>query len=106
MKSIQVAVAICIAALQLPTSSANPFFVNDDRVRDLGVTPVLGRGFSLMTNTFLATCMESTETTTPSYNYDREYIWLLVDAHKLTHRYIYYSPNPIHFLLVHSSISL
>lgn len=70
MKSIQVAVAICIAALQLPTSSANPFFVNDDRVRDLGVTPVLGRGFSLMTNTFLATCMESTETTTPSYNYD------------------------------------
>lgn len=72
MKNIQLAIAFCAAALHFPTVDAGPFFVSDDRVRDLEVTPVLGRGYSLMTNSFLATCLAAEEATIPSYNYDRE----------------------------------
>lgn len=48
----------------------SPYVLTDDRVRSLDVTPTLGRGYSLMTNAFLSTCMEAMITTTSSYNYD------------------------------------
>ena len=62
-----------LLALYLPGVTGSPYVLTDDRVRSLDVTPVLGRGYSIMTNTFLSTCMEGASFTTPSYNYDCKY---------------------------------
>jgi len=47
-----------------------PFVISDDRVRSLDITPVLGRGYSIGSNSFQSNCLMVDETTTPSYNYD------------------------------------
>ena len=52
--------------------SGSPYVVNDDRIRSLDITPVLGRGYSIATNSFQSTCLMVDETTVPSYNYDCE----------------------------------
>ena len=58
-------------AVFLPTvESSSPFIVADDRVRSLDISPVLGRGYSIMTNTFMSTCLVVEQTTVPSFNYD------------------------------------
>ena len=43
--------------------------IRDNRVRDLGVTPALGRGYTLSTNTFQSTCLVNVKKTKPSYDY-------------------------------------
>lgn len=59
-----------IALLLQSINEAASFIINDDRVRSLDISPTLGRGYSVMTNTFQSTCMDVLETTVPSYNYD------------------------------------
>lgn len=49
---------------------AGPTIINDNRIFDLSTTPVLGRGYSLATNTFQSTCMKSINITEPSYDFD------------------------------------
>lgn len=44
--------------------------LSDDRVRNLDITPVLGRGYSFAGNNYQTTCIMIDQTTTPSYNYD------------------------------------
>ena len=56
----------------LSVKSQNPYIISDDRVRSLDLSPVLGRGYSVMTNTFQSTCLVVDQTTVPSYNYDCE----------------------------------
>jgi hypothetical protein len=48
----------------------SPYVISDDRVRSLDTTPLLGRGYSIMTNSFQSTCLMVDETSVPSYNYD------------------------------------
>jgi len=67
------AAAAAVIALLVPGGNSSPFTLSDERVRGLDVTPVLGRGYSLMTDTFLATCLNITQNTEPSYNYDQEF---------------------------------
>merc|ERR1711957_959304 len=47
-----------------------PYTISDDRIRSLDITPVLGRGYSIGTNTFQSTCLMVDAVTSPSYNYD------------------------------------
>ena len=55
----------------LPGAQSSPYIISDDRVRSLDATPALGRGYSIMTNSFKSTCLNITDVTTvPSYNYD------------------------------------
>ena len=62
---------VAALALYLPTATeCNPYVISDDRVRNLDVTPVLGRGYSVMTNSFQSTCLDVKETTIPSFNYE------------------------------------
>lgn len=61
--------SVCIISLYIPSVNGSPYMLSDDRVRNLDVTPVLGRGYSIMTNNFLSTCLDGAETTVPSYNY-------------------------------------
>ena len=51
------------------------FTISDDRIRSLDISPVLGRGYSIMTNAFHSTCLVVEEVTTPSYNYDCKFIY-------------------------------
>jgi len=57
----------------LPTTKGAPTSINDDRIRSLDVVPVLGRGYSIGTNSFQSTCLMVDEVTTPSYNYDYDF---------------------------------
>ena len=65
---------IVLAAIFIPATEASPYVISDDRVRSLDITPVLGRGYSIMTNSYQSTCLQVQETTVPSYNYDCEYL--------------------------------
>jgi hypothetical protein len=48
---------------------ASPTIIRDSRVSDTAVTPVLGRGYSIGTNTYQSTCMENVVITEPSYDF-------------------------------------
>jgi len=50
---------------------AGPTLIRDNRVTDIGITPVLGRGYSVATNTYQSTCLKDVQMTEPSY--DMEY---------------------------------
>ena len=63
--------SVAIAAvLSLPGAAGDPYVIADDRIRSMDITPVLGRGYSIMTNSFQSTCLEVNEVTIPSFNYD------------------------------------
>lgn len=69
-KTITLAICCASAALLLPKAQSNPYVIADTRARNIDITPVLGRGYSIMTNTYQSTCLMVDETTVPSYNYD------------------------------------
>ena len=73
-KHTNVALVLSLVAINLlSVTSSNPYIISDDRVRSLDISPVLGRGYSVMTNTFQSTCLVVDQTTMPSYNYDCKY---------------------------------
>jgi len=45
-------------------------WISSDRVRDLDSAPILGRGYSIITNSFLSQCLEVNTTSSPSFDYD------------------------------------
>ncbi len=53
----------------LPVLQAGPTVIQDDRVTNLATTPVLGRGYSIATNTFQSTCLADIQITQPSYDF-------------------------------------
>jgi hypothetical protein len=63
---------LCIVLVSLIAISifAGPTIIRDNRIFDLAATPVLGRGYSLSTNTFQSTCMKDIKVTRPSYDFD------------------------------------
>lgn len=67
-----------LIALSLSAVQGSIFTISDDRIRNMDITPVLGRGYSIMTNQFHSTCLMVDETTVPSYNYDCELPFLLI----------------------------
>jgi len=70
IKTITAAVAIIF---YLPTTEGAPLIISDSRVHSLDITPVLGRGYSIGTNSFQSTCLMVDEVTTPSFNYDYKF---------------------------------
>jgi hypothetical protein len=66
---------LAVLGLSMPVY-AGPTLIKDSRVRDLTATPVLGRGYSISTNTFQSTCLKDVVITEPSYDFQytfREY---------------------------------
>lgn len=49
---------------------AGPTIIRDNRISDLAMTPVLGRGYSIATNSFQSSCMKDIKMTEPSYDFD------------------------------------
>ncbi len=50
-------------------SNAGPILIRDNRITDLAYTPALGRGYTLITNTYQSMCMDNLKTTEPSYDF-------------------------------------
>ena len=48
--------------------------IRDNRLHDLAITPALGRGYSIATNTYQSLCLEKVKVTKPSYNMKYRYI--------------------------------
>lgn len=65
--------AVLLALAVPPSALAGPIVIRDTRVTDLGTTPVLGRGYSLSTNTFQSACLKDVTVTAPSYDFDYEF---------------------------------
>lgn len=65
--------AIAAAAVSVLAASSvahgGPTVLRDDQLRDLAVTPALGRGYSLATNTFQSICLADMARTKSSYNF-------------------------------------
>jgi hypothetical protein len=68
-RSAITAAAVASVLALMPAASAGPTVLRDDQLKDLAVTPVLGRGYSLATNTFQSTCLTDIVRTKPSYNF-------------------------------------
>jgi len=51
-------------------ANAGPTIIRDNRIHDLAMTPVLGRGYSIATNSFQSSCMKDIKMTEPSYDFD------------------------------------
>ncbi|MBT4836994.1 MAG: hypothetical protein HON94_06580 [Methylococcales bacterium] len=51
-------------------TNASPTVIKDNRITDTALTPVLGRGYSISTNTFQSLCLADVQITTPSYDFD------------------------------------
>lgn len=69
--TIQITASTALAGLLAlaPVAQAGPTVLRDDQLRDLAVTPTLGRGYSLATNTFQSICLSDIQKTKPSYNF-------------------------------------
>src|SRR4029079_4449549 len=70
------------AFVSIPAAHAGPTVLRDDQLRDLAVTPVLGRGYSLATNTFQSTCLQDIVKTKPSYDFHYKFEQLEEDGSK------------------------
>ncbi len=62
--------AVVLAVVISPLlATAGPTVIRDERVTDLSVTPVLGRGYSIATNTYQSACLKEVVITEPSYDF-------------------------------------
>ena len=71
MKNFKLLFVIIVFSLLIiyNLTDAGPTVIRDNRVRDLSVTPVLGRGYTISTNTFQSTCLKDVKRTKPSYDF-------------------------------------
>jgi len=69
LKSIIILISLIGIVFYFPVTGSS-FMISDDQVRNLNVSPMLGRGYSVGTNSFQSTCLKVNETISPSYNYD------------------------------------
>jgi hypothetical protein len=73
MMSKRASIAAGLAAASLftavPRAQAGPTVIRSEMLQDTAVTPVLGRGYSLATNTFQSICLVDVPKTKPSYDF-------------------------------------
>ncbi|MBU2510104.1 hypothetical protein KJ966_02160 [bacterium] len=60
---------ILIVALCHTGVFAGPTIIRDKRISDLAMTPTLGRGYTIVTNTFQSKCLDNIVITDPSYDF-------------------------------------
>lgn len=70
LPAVLAAAAAALATLPGAATAADPIVIRDDRIGDLGVTPGLGRGYSLASNTFHSVCFDGLATTAASFDLD------------------------------------
>jgi hypothetical protein len=69
MKKLSLIVALAIFSVIALSLLAGPTIIRDKRITDIALTPVLGRGYTIVTNTFQSKCMDNVVVTDPSYDF-------------------------------------
>ena len=72
----QISLSCVILALSCTEIQGSIFTIEDDRVRNMDIAPVLGRGYSIMTNQYHSTCLDVKTVQVPSYDYDCKFLLL------------------------------
>jgi len=78
MKCLKLYFCLIFALLMGLPVIGGPTIIRDSRITDTALTPVLGRGYSIGTNTFQSTCMDNVVITEPSY--DLSYTFNSIEA--------------------------
>ncbi len=68
-KLLKFAVALFVFLGITITLLAGPTIIRDKRIKDTALTPWLGRGYSMITNTFQSKCLGTIRITQPSYDF-------------------------------------
>ncbi len=68
MKDIKSTVSLLLCLFMAGPLFSGPTIIRDNRVTDIAATPMLGRGYSIATNTFQSACMSKVIITEPSYD--------------------------------------
>ena len=68
-KKVILLLAIFLPMVMFQALHSGPTVIQDDRVTNLTTTPVLGRGYSISTNTFQSSCLQNIVMTEPSYDF-------------------------------------
>ena len=76
LKNTTLLATVFAASLHLLLIDASSLTIVDDRVRSLEISPALGRGYSVGTNSYHSDCLMPDETTSPSYNYNCKFFTL------------------------------
>lgn len=69
---------LAVALFAARPATAGPTVLRDDVLRDLAITPVIGRGYSLATNTYQSICFGTVVKTKPSYDF--QFVFRELDA--------------------------
>ena len=69
LKKVILLLAVFLPMVMFQSLHSGPTVIQDDRVTNLTTTPVLGRGYSISTNTFQSTCLQDIVMTEPSYDF-------------------------------------
>ncbi len=64
---------IAVAVFYLLPIQAGPTIIRDNRIDDTALTPVLGRGYTIVTNTFQSKCLDNVVMTEPSYDFQYKF---------------------------------
>src|SRR5687767_9013244 len=65
-----IAVVLVWVTAVSPVAHGGPSIIRDEMLQDTAITPTLGRGYSIATNTYQSTCLVDVVSTTPSYDFD------------------------------------
>lgn len=97
------------AAVTLSILSSSVFassrVIRDNRLNDLGISPVLGRGYSIATNTYQSTCMGQVKTTQPSYDLKYRYLEIEQDWES-QYTKSFETKNTFKFLFLKTNVNL
>ena len=97
--------AAVILSILSSSAFASSRVIRDNRLNDLGVSPVLGRGYSVATNTYQSTCMGEVETTQPSYDLKYRYLEIEQDWESSYTR-SFETKNSFKFLFLKTNVNL
>ena len=91
--------------LLLGTSTlASSRVIRDNRLSDLGVSPVLGRGYSVATNTYQSTCMGEVENKSP---YDLKYRFIEIERNwERSYKTLFESKNSFRYLFLKGNVKV
>ncbi len=95
---------VLLFAVLASTASADSRVIRDNRLKDLGITPALGRGYSVATNTYQSLCMDKVVTTKPSYNFRYTFHEIEKDWEK-THSTAIDSSTSLSFLFLKANVT-
>ncbi len=104
-KLLKTTMALSLLATSAVSTLASSRVIKDNRLNDLGVSPVLGRGYSIATNTYQSTCMGEVKTTQPSYDLKYRYLEIEQDWEN-EYRTTFETKNSFKFLFLKSNVNV